>query len=40
MSDKLLQEELSDDLFERLDDSEKNAEKRAVFCSSAVPISE
>lgn len=29
MSDKLLQEELSDDLFERLDDSEKNAEKIA-----------
>ena len=29
MSDKILQEELSDDLFERLDDSEKNAEKIA-----------
>lgn len=29
MSEKILQEELKDELFERLDDSEKNAEKIA-----------
>lgn len=30
MSDKLLQEELSDDLFERLDDSEKKCGKNSI----------